>query len=341
MATMMLLSVLQLVHANEAESLSLLQMQISKHTIGVQSSLPDPEHKSSDTVTPAEDWSNEPRDLKADHDFKCNGGKGNWIWVLGQPMRRSDLSENTTDIIKKKCIPWKGGEYCYVIAQENDPSRGQMTPKQFTHHGPVRDEKDCFARARISYPCVHWSEDLRNNPGTIFNYGLWYAPFGDWGDVNGTCYCGQTLQKTQITVAPYKTRGFWFCQLEAGDFAGVDENTPKKTTTSTTTTTTTTSTTTTAALLCPKGAAVGVKRGSSCPAGSVVANTAQLCEVAAQSAGFSYGGDRPTNPAKGHRRPCGCWANLKAKKAYHNTFQPCLDSGRGPQKHAAPLCCKV
>lgn len=341
--------------AEPLEGVSLLQMQASRHAFGTGSSLPDPEHKSSYKHSGSGHLNVEVKDA---HDFKCNGGNGNWVWVDNQPddewqgKGRSDLTENTTNIQKLWCrdtsmfpgeIEKYGGQRCHVQKEVNVPGSGWTTPT-YTEHGPLRDEKDCFARARINWACAHFSEDLKYGANHLDNLGLWYKPRGFWGDrTNGTCYCGKVDFKsmgTKVHVQDYDAKkGFWFCQLSVEDFAGVDENTPTDLTPSTTTTTTTTTTT---VEVCD--AAVGIKRGTDCPAGSVRASSARLCELGAQSAGFQFVGSRPTNSRKSHMRPCGCWANLKGKKTFYNTFTPCAEGGRNnarDAKHAAPLCCKV
>lgn len=353
-------TLLTVTFADTLEEVSLLQMQASAvRTHGIKTSLPDPEHKSS--ILGNTDGSNRMVATKSDHDFKCNGGNGNWVWVNERPTRNDkknsvDLTDKTANIQKVWCrdtsmFPGEekwGGKRCHVLKEVNDPVTGWSTPT-FTEHGSVRDEKDCFARARISYDCNHWSEDLRYEMNPLDNLGLWYKP-SEWGpDVNGTCYCGKfgyAGNSGELHVTKYETaKGFWFCQLSAKDFDGVDENTPTDLSpeTTTATTTTTTTTTTTEVEVCDAG--LGVKRGTACPAGSVLAGTQRLCELAAQSAGFKFIGARPTDEKKSHFRPCGCWYNVKRKKAFFNAFKPCADSGGQNKardaKQAAPLCCKL
>lgn len=210
-----------------SESISLLQTNahIHKHQLNA---LPDPKKQSTLTGT---------SDTTKEEDYNCAGGKGKWVKTNSQPYShgRMDVSQHTVDISGRSAPLsfqpwWPNGRV----------QGGSDTQGPFTEHGPVTDEKDCFARVRIDRMCNHYMEDIPNaihfNQGHT-GLGIWYNPSGptpntQWGGENPVCFCGKIdrgswQMPANINIVSSDDDGMWYCRLNPTDFDGVDENTPK------------------------------------------------------------------------------------------------------------------
>lgn len=223
-----------------AQELSLLQTQVRLHTHEGMNlppwDLPDPK-KQSAQVGQTYDFSL--KDQKDEIDFYCANGKGKWILIENQPnANMQDLTTNATKI--QGYNEYNQGTPNYQKrATPQVRTNGVLSPETFHQFGPVKNEKDCFSRAKIDYKCNHWVEDIRySSPTWVHPVSVFYKPQGpivEQGTRTGvsSCSCGHVSANggnNQIQVVNPATydgskNAVWMCRLEALDTEDVTEET--------------------------------------------------------------------------------------------------------------------
>lgn len=214
--------------AEISDGLSLLQTHAH---INLFKTLPDPKRQSpvtSGEISAKTDDANQ---------FSCANGKGKWVKTTSIPEGNvRDLSEKTCDI-KGMTLASPSERDLYENGFKVDP---QLRPYTYTDQGPVKDEADCFARARIDMWCNTLLDDLLPFQ-RIYNkhngIGVWYKPTTTGnsfirhdGVPYPDCACG--IVRNDRDIAPLKlvapdADGHWYCRLEKSDMKGVTEKTPK------------------------------------------------------------------------------------------------------------------
>lgn len=176
-------------------------------------------------------------------DFQCKGGKGKWFYTgINEPPGAIDLTYNygkvqsqhlATDTGFKHNVAWKRLEDNTMLKDpETGAEYGSHRP-QIIDLGPVKDEKECHARAVCDPACIELVEtdtyqrrivkdgESFVNPDAPFgNVMVWYNTIQKIYRANvNRCMCGTPGPSvTKLEPGwPGGNPGTWACQLSAAD----------------------------------------------------------------------------------------------------------------------------